>query len=161
MKPPINSVKHIVQKSLTSTSGIGELLVSTIALAVEGAPTLANQVPIGSLIKAVYVEIWTLATAQQPTTTNVTVEKIESGASVMTFNESQDLHSYSNKKNIFMTHQGLVGDANSNPTPQIREWIKIPKGKQRMGLGDALNINVSGITEEIQICGVFIFKSYT
>ncbi len=156
MRPRVNTDKHMVARSLTL---VNELTISPInaAVAVED-PSTSTQVRIGSVISAIYVEVWILANSQQPGTFNLTVEKISSGQSNMTQVQSTNLHSYPNKKNIFYTTQGLVGDANTNPTPVIRQWIKIPKGKQRMGLGDIIAINVSSQAEDQNHCGYVIYK---
>jgi len=157
---PINSEKHIVQQTLSSVAA-GAIGVVTIASAQQGASaTVANTVEVGSVIKAVFVEMWLLASSQQPSTVTVGVEKISSGAFPPVAGDYTDLHTYANKKNMFETHQGLVGDANSNPIPFFRGWIKIPKGKQRFGLGDQLILAVKTITDDCQFCGMFIYKTY-
>ena len=90
-------------------------------------------------------------------------EKISSGGPLMTQPDTVTLNDYPNKKNILKTSQGVIGDANTNTTPVFREWIAIPKGKQRMGLGDRLMLNVSCLAEaanDLEICGMFIYKEY-
>ncbi len=104
--------------------------------------------------------MWLLAGSQQPGSFQLTLEKISSNAPDMTHNDSTLLHDYGNKKNILYTTQGLVGDANTNPSPLLRQWFKIPKGKQRFGLGDKLNLNLSSFAENITSCGVIIYKEY-
>ncbi len=160
MKAPISSVKHYVQQGITQvTAGTMHTLVVVQARKLSDV-TAANQVVEGSVVKAVFVELWSLSGSQQPGSVTMTVEKQQGNSDPMTFSESADLMSYRNKKNIFYTTQGLVGDANSNPTPFYRSWIKIPKGKQRFGLYDQLNINFSANLEDQTICGVNIYKSY-
>jgi len=81
----------------------------------------------------------------------------------MTHAQSQILHDYPNKKNLFKTSQGLLGDANSNAVPIFREWIAIPKGKQRIGLGDTLVFNLAALGEmdqDVEVCGLVIYKEY-
>ncbi len=162
MRAPINSEKHIVQTTLSNTTAPAEIItVSVVNVVDDPVAASADQVSVGTEIRAVWIELWVLGTSQQPATTVLSVEKRVAGAAFMTYAQSVAVHSYPNKKNIFYTTMGLVGDANANPTPLIRQWIKIPKGKQRFGKGDALILNVSGITDEIQICGQHIFKAYT
>jgi len=119
-----------------------------------------REIRIGSIVKAVYVEMWMMATSQQPATITTAVSKQVDGGSGINATEFTDLNGYANKKNIFELHQGLIGDANTNPVPFFRGWIKIPKGKQRMGLGDAIVYSTKAISEDVQYCGVFIYKVY-
>ena len=105
--------------------------------------------------------MWYLGSSAQPVFHVSTVEKLTSGASEMTSVQASLLNEYPNKKNIFQTSQGLIGDANTNPIPVFREWIKIPKGKQRMGLGDKLVLNIAARGEaanDIEVCGFYIYK---
>lgn len=79
----------------------------------------------------------------------------------MTFTNSATLDSYSNKKNVLYTTQGLTPDANGNPIPFVRQWFKIPKGKQRFGLTDSLVLNISANVEDVTHCGLMIYKEQT
>jgi len=56
------------------------------------------------------------------------------------------------------TTQGLTSEQNANAVPIIRQWFKIPKGKQRFGLGDQMVLNISAAQEGVENCGMFIFK---
>ncbi len=161
MRPTINSEKHLVQITLSGVTALdvnSDVFANAVTDAQGGNPV---HVSIGTVIKAVYVEMWLLGTGQQPNTSTVTIEKVVGTGGTITASEMGDLHSYGNKKNILETHQGLIGDANTNPTPFFRGWIKIPKGKQRMGKDDRLVFNIKAITEDIQYCGLFIYKAYT
>ncbi len=121
------------------------------------APT---NVAAGTVVKAVFVEMWYLGTGQQPPTMTVILHKVSSGGTDPDSTEMGNLNAWENKKNILATHQGIVGDANANPVPMFREWIAIPKGKQRFGLGDRLVLSAKSITDEVQFCGHFVFKAY-
>ena len=160
VRPIINSEKRIVQQTL-STAMMGVSTNEVIAVA-EQAPTSTDprEVDIGTVIKAVYVELWVMATSQQPATITTCVIKVSNGGSGPSAGEMTDLNSYNSKKNIFEMHQGLIGDANTNPTPFYRGWIKIPKGKQRFGQGDRLILAIKSITDDTQYCGVYIYKAY-
>ncbi len=160
MRPIINSEKRIRQVSLSTVDALNTANVHIVLGSQDPTPTDPIEVAIGTVVKAIYIELWLLATSQQPATTIAIVYKIPSGAGVPSFAQMQDLNGYSNKKNIFETHQGLVGDANTNPVPFWRGWIKIPKGKQRIGLDDRISLNIASITEDIQFCGIAIYKAY-
>jgi len=161
MRPIITSRKHMHQLGINSVMG-GTLSVITFLDAKQDANHATSQdVDIGSNVKAVYVEIWLLAGSQQPGSITVTIEKRVSGSPAMTFTNSATLHTYNNKNNLFYTTQGLTPDANGNPIPFLRQWIKIPKGKQRMSLGDKLVLNLSANVEDCTFCGLMIYKDYT
>ncbi len=162
MKAIINSVKHIVQTTLTTleeqtATGI------TIANAVTTEPTTPTHVVVGSVIKAVFCELWLVGESAQVCTATWNFEKLEGGASNITQAQMQDLHDYPNKRNLLKIGQGVIGDNNSNPIPILREWIKIPKGKQRMAQSDILKINLSCVGEVdngLEFCGTFVYKEY-
>jgi len=158
MRPPINSEKHIRQIPIAS---VAEQVVAVSALAeAQRDPAAAQHVRIGAVIKAIYIEIWLLASAQQPGSFTLTVEKFTAGSGAPSISDMTALNSYANKKNIFYTTQGLIGDANTNPVPLIRQWIKIPKGKQRIAQGDNLVLNIAANVESIDFCGLAIYKEY-
>ena len=90
-----------------------------------------------------------------------TFEKVPGGKPAMTAAQSADLSSYPNKNNVFFVSQGLYPADNQNPLPVMRGWFKIPKGKQRMALGDKLVINFHSQTNGIDACGISIYKEYT
>lgn len=164
MKAPIVSVKHIRQNSLfTVTEGTIVLVTIVDAVALQDANTSAEVVE-GAIVKAVFLEYWVMGEGAQPTFGNITVEKLPSGITPMTHTQSLTQFTYPNKKNILFTTQGLYGDSNSNPIPVIRQWIKIPKGKQRFGLGDKLVVNFDCTNptadEGMEVCGTAIYKEY-
>ncbi len=162
MKAIINSVKHIVQQSLVT---LEEQTMTQIIVAASSTiePATANAVVIGSVIKAVYLEYWLLGESSQPFIATWSFEKLPAAATAMTQAQGQALDDYPNKRNIIKLGQGLVGDSNTNAVPIIREWVKIPKGKQRMAQNDfwMFNVSVIGQTDNGgQICGVAIYKEY-
>ncbi len=160
MRAMINSQKHIVQVTLTTAMAANVANVNVVSVNQDGDTSLAQNVVVGTDIKAVFCEIWLLAASAQPTTVTWILYKTPADAGIITNTEMATLHTYPNKKNILQSGQGIVGDANSNPIPVIRQWIKIPKGKSRFGLGDKLRFSVRGITEDTEFCGQFIFKAY-
>ena len=161
MRPIITSRKHLVQIPVDSVMG-GTLKVIPLANALQNADhAVATNVNVGATIKAIYVEMWIMAEAQNIGSITLTVEKLEGTQPEMIFAQNAVLHNYANKKNIFYTTQGLTGENDTNPIPFLRAWIKIPKGKQRFGSNDRLVINLAGNTEDARHCGLVIFKDYT
>ncbi len=161
VRPTINSEKHIVQKSVTL---IQEQAMNNFIIA-QGTVSGANpdDVRVGAVVKAVYCEMWEIGESAQPCTQITTLEKLDGTAPFMVYNDTNNLHDYHNKKNIFFTSEGQIGDSNTNLTPVIRGWFKIPKGKQRIGLDDklVLNVGVNGVADNgLNVCGLFIYKEY-
>ncbi len=159
MKPIIHSTKHIVQAPISQV-GTGTRENLLIVQAVQS--TVANsstEVEEGAIVKAVYVEMW-LQNKAALGHSIVILEKTPDGSQGATFTEMGDLFTYTNKKNILFTHEGLTSDdAIGNPLPVIRQWFKIPKGKQRFGLGDRLVLTISNPSSvDLNRCGMFIYK---
>ncbi len=163
MKAIITSRKHYVQftQFTVSTATVNDQVVcrgaemSTVNAAAECVE--------GSSIKAVFCEIWLVSGNNTiPGASFVmTIEKAPANIGGPTFSQMTTLDAYSNKKNILYSTQGLVGIANSNPTPLFRQWIKIPKGKQRMGLNDRIRVSIASIGgQDLVGCGLYTFKSY-
>ncbi len=157
---PIQSVKHINQFSVT-TVGIGALGQKQLALSVVAPDANAvSEVPEGAKISNVYVELWITSDDASQGSLAVNLEKTSTQMTAMTYAQSIALWTYANKKNIFYTTQGLVPPNVQSGIPFLRGWFKIPAGKQRFGLGDKLVLNISGITNGVNYCGLVIYKHY-
>ncbi len=156
MRPTINTEKHYVQQSL-ATVAAGAINPISIAFAT-AVPAAANQVREGARISAVYIELWCSGDDATPSTAICTLEKRSGNMVAMTVAESALLHDYVNKKNILHTFMGLIPPDIQFPTPVLKGWFKIPKGKQRFGLNDLLVLNVHGQSNGLDFCGFFIYK---
>ncbi len=140
----------------------GTELTVNIAKAVDiQAVTDPDEVEEGSSVKAVFVEMWLRGQDTSPGSVLATVYKTASGQVAMTFAQQIALHDYDNKKNILYHTQGLTNINTSQAVPFIRQWFKIPKGKQRMGLGDTLRLSISAQALDTNACGFFTYKEYT
>ncbi len=162
MKPVIHSQKHYVQQSRSSVSTVSSVTIDIIK-AVEG--TVANavdEVIEGAIVKAVFVELWILDTANDGSFV-VTLEKLPSGRTSIGFANMNALGTWSNKKNVLYTTQGLTpNNGVGNPVPIIRQWFKIPKGKQRFGLADELVLNIANNGPNgLEFCGFMTYKELT
>jgi len=162
LRPIIHSVKHYVQASLTTvTTGVtnSTLLVSAVE---STTANLVNEVPEGSVVKAVFLEIWAIGSVSNQFFTAI-LEKTPAGSAAATTAQMAALGTYANKKNILYTTQGLASnDGIAAPIPIIRQWFKIPKGKQRFGLGDNLRFNITSRgSDDIIICGFSTYKELT
>ncbi len=156
MRPRVNTEKHILQYSLASTAA-GAITNLTIVNAV-AAPAAREEVREGAIVSAVYLEIWLTSSDANPSTSIVTLEKVGQGTASMNVAESALLNDYANKKNILHTQMGLNPNSTQFPMAVIKGWFKIPKGKQRFGLNDRLNLNIHAQTVAISRCGVALYK---
>ncbi len=158
MKAPIHSVKHYFQIARDTVATVS----SKTELLVEGreatAANLSFEVREGSLVKAVFVELWILNSSNDGSF-GIGLEKSPI-FQTPTFADYINLFSYDNKKNIFYYTQGLPpNDGVGNPVPVIRQWFKIPKGKQRWGLGDRLNLVINNFgLDTLTFCGFATYK---
>ncbi len=156
MRPTINTEKHIVQYP------IDEITMATVKgvnlIEVNEDRSINAAVRVGAKVTAIFVECWLMSNTQQLGNFIMILEKTVAGASGADANQMGNLNDYDNKKNIFYQTQGLVGDANSNPIPVVRQWFKIPKGKARFGNGDAYRIRIQAGVENINFCGFATFK---
>ncbi len=164
MRPIIKSKKHISQIALFT---VGQALhVNTdLIVAQEATSTTPTAVEEGAIVKACYVELWVGSeSASTIGSYTVALYKNPGGNAAMTSGNLAALHDYDNKKNILFTAQALVPPDVAGVIPVLRSWYKIPKGKQRFGLGDKLMIGVrnNNPTAVDQIyCGLAVYKEYT
>ncbi len=162
MKAPITSRKHYVQHTEFSTASTtvtnNEVVVAT---AIQDVNT-PNEVQEGSVIKAVFFELWLMSSGAGISSFVVIIQKTPLGLGNPGFSNMTTLDSWANKKNILYTTQGLIPENDGNPIPVLRQWIKIPKGKQRFGLGDRLVLSVAGLgTDTVLGCGFETYKEYS
>ncbi len=164
MRAPIHSRKHIVQISqATVTQAVANN--EEIIEAIEGAATTPDHIAEGAVVKAVWIEFWLgQASATIVGSYTLVVYKNPGSGHGITAGEMAALHDYTNKKNILFTSQALSPPTDGGLIPVLKQWIKIPKGKQRFGLADKLTIGIRNNTAtdiDINYCGVAIYKEYT
>ncbi len=161
MKTPINSTKHYVQQSLATVVGSSTTIVNVATSVNAPSANLANEVREGAVIKAIYLEMWVRSTELSPGTVLVSFMKRPGSSVSPTFANMVSMFDYANKKNIFYHTQGLTNENSADAIPFIRMWVKIPKGKQRMGLGDRFDLVItSQAAIDNVICGFFTYKEY-
>ncbi len=159
----VNSVKHFVPltKTAVATGAINRhIIVDAITKGLDRTAT--NQVDEGTQVKAVYVEVWIDGQGASNANTQFVfiISKEPSGAAAPTAAEMLNLQSYANKKNILYTSQGVIGGIQAQSVPIHRGWIAIPKGKQRMGLGDQISFTIAPVGTELDICSMNVYKEY-
>ncbi len=159
VRPMVHSKKHYVQQSIAEV-GAGTVVTTGIAVAVE-TPTALNHVKEGSSIKAVYIERWMRGgTSSLLASGQTIVYKKMSDSSNPSASDMAALGDWDNKKNILYTTMGLFNTEADSAIAIIRQWVKIPKSKQRFGLGDSLNI-ASFAPVATDFCGFQTYKEYT
>ncbi len=161
---PIQTIKHFVPRTLAAVA-TSAVLNHKLAEGVDAPATSAVTDCIQSaVIKAIWVELWIIHSGAAGTTTTftITLERADVLQSLMTLSNALNLSSYANKNNVIYTTQGIIGSDNvANPIPILRQWFKIPKGKQRLGLGKNWILNVANSGgESINVCGMVIYKEY-
>ncbi len=161
MKPIIHSQKHYVQISRSSVATVArnvEQLIKAVAVANKDA---VDEVVEGAIVKAVYIELWVLNTGNDGSHI-VTLTKNNNNDNGPNFTQMNSLGTYAEKKNVLYTQQGLdPNDATSQPVVVTKQWHKIPKSKQRFGLGDVLNLNIANNSAQgLDYCGFATYKEY-
>ncbi len=163
MLAPIQTRKHLSPQGVQAIA-VGAILNMAVATA-KDAPvnTVAAEVEIGSLVKAVYIELWIRGDDETgpPANVQVSFEKLSGSSTPMVFADAPVLNVYDNKSNLFYITQGLTSAGTANSAiPFMRDWFKVPKGFQRMALGDRLVLNIVALNHDLEICGINIFKEY-
>jgi len=162
VRPVIKSTKHYVQIPFSDIgTGVIENVVLVDAVQIANVNT-SSEVDEGSIIKAVFIEMWVQNSGVDGTFIMTIVKQPEFGSGP-TFVENAALMNYSNKKNVLYTTMGLTpNDGVSGPINISRQYFKIPKGKQRFGLGDRLVLSISNTSAgDLHRCGFATFKEYS
>ncbi len=164
MRAQIHSKKHIFQIS-QSTVAQAVAVNNIFVHAKEASSTAPQEVEEGALVKACYVELWVSQdSASVVGSYTVVLYKDPGNNAGLTSAQMAALHDYDNKKNILFTAQGLLTPNDGGQVPVLRGWYKIPKGKQRFGLNDTMNLalrNNNLAANDINFCGVILYKEYT
>lgn len=157
---PINTTKHYNNHpQFNVASGAITSINVSDAVAVANKD-LSNEIEEGSILKAIYLEFWLTVNGAGLGSAVITLEKRVASDAAMTFTESQNLGSYTNKKNILWTFEGLLPPNTQNPVPILRGWFKIPRGKQRQGLADKIVLNLASIVGGLTACGFTTYKEW-
>ncbi len=164
MRPVIHSKKHINQIS-QGTIAQGAIATTVLVDAREAGSTTPSGIEEGASVKAIYIEMW-LGNASTSVVGSYTciVFKNPGGTDNPVTGDLAALHDWSNKKNILFTSQALVPPTDGGQVMVLRQWIKIPKGKQRFGLLDRLQISIrnnNATSVDVNFCGLALYKEYT
>ncbi len=136
-----------------------------LVVAQEAVSTTPSAIENGAVVKAVYVELWLGNASTSVVGSYTTILFKNPGANaVASATILAALHDYDNKKNILFTSQALVPPTDGGQVMVMKGWYKIPKGKQRFGLGDRIDLvtrNNNSTSVDINGCGLAIFKEYS
>ncbi len=162
MRPIVNAIKHYVQfenTEIASGTRRNMLIVTAVGQSAVDSP---DDVVEGAIIKAVFIEIWvkSKAAAGLENKFQLAVTKAPSGVSTISFADMNNMMAFTNKKNVLLFSQGVTGDLTTQSIPIVRQWFKIPKGKQRFGLGDRFEVTVSSTGAVFDSCGFATYKEY-
>ncbi len=162
MLAPIVSIKHYVNQENASIADNAIRNMQMIQGVGQTAVVNTGDVVEGSIVKAVYIEMWFKGNAAAGTEDKfqLSIEKVPANQEPMTFAQMNTPMGYPNKKNILFYSQGVTGDLTTGSIPIVRGWFKIPKGKQRFGLDDELFVNVTTTGATANTCGFAVFKEY-
>ncbi len=160
MKARVHTEKHIGQFALSAIAAGAASGVELIKAVAVANKNLVKEVTEGSIVSAIFVECW-IRSQLDAGQGNVVliVEKTERDSTGATFAELIALNDYPNKKNILYTREGLTpSETLTMPVQFGPGWLKIPKGKQRFGLGDSLHLRIASQTEGVLFCGFNLYK---
>ncbi len=158
----VHSTKHIVQFSIaTAAAGTQDILTLVNAVAV-GSKNIPSEIEEGNSVKACYFEMWVRSSEANNGSIISVLWKQSGGGTNFSLTEMAQLYDADQKKNILVTQQGLVNATAGDAIRIFGGWYKIPKSKQRFGLGDKLlfQIFAQGAIDVVH-CGVAIYKEYS
>ncbi len=162
MRPVVHSRKHYVQTSLSTILGSAKSDVILVQAIEQGASASVSSVTEGAIVKAVYIEEWLRAGDTVGGSFIGCLYKNPGGSVPFTTTELAAMGDAENKKNVFYFTQALVNDQDADAVPLAKNWFKIPKSKQRFGMGDRLiwTIFAQGAID-LHRCGFSTYKEYT
>ncbi len=154
---PINSVKNIVDGTFLGVTA-ATVTKTLVANGVNNYTGLSGEVPIGATVKSVYLFIQML-----PSLGTANVDwyiwkgplDLNAGMPVPGATGGD-----ANRKYILHEEKGIPGNAGDGAYPlTFKGVIKIPRGRQRFGEGDRLQINMVG-ADIYNACLKCIYKFY-
>ncbi len=157
----VHSTKHYVQTSLATivASTKSDIVLVDAVKVVD--KNVVFETEEGNAIKAVWIEEWIRSSEISPGSFVAVLYKAPGGLAPFGTTQLAALGDADNKKNVFYASQGLVNDQNADALCIAKGWFKIPKSKQRFGLGDRLiwSIFAQGAIDLVR-CGLSTYKEY-
>ncbi len=160
VRPMVHSTKHYVQQSIGQVAAgavVNTEIVRGVTVADKNTVLECEE---GTSVKAIYLELWVRSTGTGASSFVFIFCKRPSNTGSPSVAEMAALGDWDNKKNILYTTQGLINDVDSSALNLYKGWIKIPKGKQRIGLQDIFSWHLSAVAQAIDFCGFCTYKEY-
>ncbi len=153
---PINSVKNIVDGTFL-TVGAAVITAVRLSKAVNDYQGAVDEVPIGSKIKSMYFFI---SVQQQSVNSNVDFYIWQNPAEQLTAPVPGATGGNSGRRYILHEEKGLPGPSNNGSPPHVfRGVIRIPRGRQRQGENDLIELRLRGAAA-YDACVKCIYKFY-
>ncbi len=158
----VHSTKHYIQTSLATITAGASVNVTIVDAVAVGAKNTASEVEEGNSVKACYIEHWLRSSEISPGTFIAALAKIPGTGAAFSAAQLAAMNDAENKKNVFWMGMGLLNDQDADATAIMRNWYKIPKSKQRFGLGDRLILSIfaQGAIDLVH-CGFATYKEYS
>ncbi len=155
-KRPINSVKNILDATALTVSA-GVITTVDLMTVVNDYAGGAIEVPVGAVVRGVY-----LFFQIQPQTLKVAIEayvaKVPPG---LTLPVPGATGGDSGRRFILHEEKGIPGPSNNGSPPStFRGYVKLPRGRQRVGESDRLVLRVSS-AGAYDMCAKAIYKWYS
>jgi len=161
VRPMVHSTKHYVQHSINTIAGSAQVNLVIVDAVNVASKTGAGQVEEGSSVKACFIECWLRAGDTVGASYVAALYKLPGTGVAFTTTQMAAMFDAENKKNILWFGMGLVNDQDADATAIMRQWYKIPKSKQRFGLGDRLILSIFAQGAiDMHHCGFETFKEY-
>ncbi len=153
---PINSRKNIIDDTLLGVTA-ATVSATNIATAVDDYTGAAATVPTGATIKGVYLFVQIIPTLG---TANVDWYFWKNTGGDLTPAVPGATSGNPNRRHILHEEKGIPGNAGDGAYPlTFKGVIKIPRGRQRMGEGDVLQVRLRG-ADIYNACVKCIYKFY-
>ncbi len=155
---PINSVKNIVDL-INITVAAGTTTTVALASTVNDYTGGSTEVPIGAKITSMYLFVQAINDVLPLTNVDWYVWK-GPGNLAATMPIPSGTGGDQNRRYILHEEKGIPGAADDGAAPlTFRGVIKIPRGRQRFGEGDVMQIKVRGVSAHTW-CAKIIYKFY-
>ncbi len=153
---PINSVKNIIDGTFL-TVGAGVTTAVQLSKVVNDYTGSVDEVPIGSKIASMYLFV---SIQQQSVNSNVDFYIWQNPAAQLTAPVPGATGGNSGRKYILHEEKGLPGPSNNGSPPHIfRGVVRIPRGRQRQGENDLIELRARGAAA-YDLCVKCIYKFY-
>ena len=155
---PVHTKKHYVTLSGSANANA----ISQLTIAAGDSTNNRSGVERGAHVKNIYLEFWVSSHDTSVSAADffaVMVAKYEAGDAGPTATNLVDPGGWHNRKNILFYSRGLHSSVQT-PVPVLRNWIKIPRGKSRLGEDDVLALHVTS-NKSYAYCGFTTYKEYS